>query len=61
MLERILEVGLYSLALDMAIGGFIFAGHELLYYGGLYLTGLFATATVAICWSGYNIWRYMIR
>tara|TARA_R100001460_G_scaffold26084_3_gene52641 strand:+ start:138 stop:317 length:180 start_codon:yes stop_codon:yes gene_type:complete len=45
----------------VAIGGFIFAGHELLYYGGLYLTGLFTTATVAICWSGYNIWRYMIR
>ena len=36
-------------------------GHELLYYSGLYLTGLFAVSIVAICWTCSNIWRHMIR
>ena len=36
------------------IAGFLLAGHELFYYSGLYLTGLFAVSIVAICWTGSN-------
>ena len=44
-----------------SIAAFLFAGHELFYFAGLYVTGLFATSIVAICWTGSNIWRHMIR
>jgi len=56
-IDKISHLFLFS----MAIGGFLLAGHELLYHAGIYVTGLFATTIVAICWSGSKIWKHMIR
>jgi len=44
-----------------SIAAFLFAGHELFYFAGLYVTGLFATSIVAMCWTGSAIWHHMVR